>query len=160
MKTILRSLVAICSLGLASSLLHANLTPGSGEVLYSAATYVGSIGPGQTLILDLPQETEAKVEMRVVNSATNQVVYSTVFSEDLESTGAPYYENVEVTGLNGNYRVEIDLVCPDYASSTFTPWYQYVTYFDAQTGSGCCAIDVGASVSDVWSWGGANLIVQ
>ncbi len=160
MKSVLRSLVALCSLGLAAPLLHANLTPGSGEVLYSTATYVGSISPGQTLILDLPQETEAKVEMRVVNDATNQVVRSVIFSEDLESAGAPYYENVEVTGLNGSYRVEIDLVCPDYSTSTFTPWHQFVTYFDAQSGYGCCAIDVGASVSDVRSWGGANLIVQ
>ncbi|MGC4074203.1 MAG: hypothetical protein QM760_17170 [Nibricoccus sp.] len=166
MKQLLRA-VAVLSLCFAAPL-FANLTAGGGLIVLSTSTNIGTISSGQTLTLDLVTVEVADLEIRVVNTANNQVV-ATAGNAWNYYTGQSYntnYESIDITGLpSGSYRVDMDLRFPDYATSPYQPypgspfWWMLTNYFDTYSGYGAIYIDVGASQSDVWSWGGASLIV-
>lgn len=168
MKKIFGSLVLFFSLGLLAPV-FANLTPGGGLVVLSTSVDIGYLSPDHMLTFDLMTVEVADVEIRVVDVATNQVV-TTVGNAWDYYTGQAYSTNpacIDITGLaSGNYRVEMDLRFPDYATPPYQPypgspfWWLFTNYFDPYTGYGAIYIDVGANQSDVFSWGGASLIVS
>lgn len=162
MKRLLGSLVSLFCLGFVAPL--SALTPVGGLVLYSTSAYVGQISSGQYLSFDIPTIYVADIELRVVDVNTNQVVHSIAYYWDYGQQGEPGpqidFGYNDVYGLDGEYRVELDLLCPDFATSTYQPQVMYTGYYDAAAGHGSLYIDVGADQSDVWSWGGAAIMVN
>lgn len=169
--------LAFFSVGCASSL-FGTLTSGGGLVLLSTSVNVGPISSTQTLTLDMMAAETADVEIRVVNIATSQVVagVTKIWNYQTQNPGNAYWSNgseatpvsisselgqdfVDITSIPaGNYRVELDVLLPDYWASYPETWWLSTNTFNGEHGS--LYIDVGASVSDVWSWGGAGLILQ
>jgi hypothetical protein len=161
MKKTLSTLAVLFSLSFLTPL-FATIPAGGGLTTLTTSTYIGNISAGQTLTLDLMTAQVADVEMRLVNVVTNEIVYQVDKYWDYYSgTGSPQ-ESIDITNIpEGIYRVELDMVFPDYIGpypgTMF--WWQPSTYFDPYSGYGACYLDVGANESDVWSWGGAGLIL-
>ena len=177
MKRVFSALVLFVSVGF-STPLFAVLTPGGGLTLLSTWTDLGHLSSTQTLSLDLVTAQVADIEIRVVNVNTNEVVaqigkiwYYDTQTPSIANGGGNYpvivtvgpsggQDIVNITHLpDGDYRVELDMLFPDYWGSYLFVWHQPTAYFDPYSGYGALYLDVGANQSDVWSWGGAGLIV-
>lgn len=163
MKKFLSILFLFCSVGCVAPLIaQSTLSPGGGLTMLNTSTYIGAISSSNTLSLDLVTAYVADIEMDVVNVDTNEVVY--VYTINGISTPQPMnglQPCIDITDIPaGNYRVDLYMLVPDYwGYVSMNTWWQATNYFDPYSGYGGCYIDVGASESDVWSWGGAGLIL-
>lgn len=177
MKKILAAFILFVSVGLLSPL-FADLTPYPGLVVLHTSTQIGHLSSRQTLSFDLVTAQTADIEMRVVNEVTNEVVAVVGKTWDYENqapnngggggsgsiiTTAESSWGQDIINMtnfpDGVYRVELDLQCPDYWAPFRNTWSQASNYFNPSSGYGALYFDVGANESDVWSWGGAGLIV-
>jgi len=177
MKKNLIAFVLLLSFGL-SFPAFANITPYPGLVILHTSTPIGHLSSSQTLSFDLVTAQTADIEMRVVNQTTNEVVAVVTKTWDYDNqcpnigggggTGFIEVTNESTFGQDivnmtnfpeGIYRIELDLQCPDYWAPHPLTRTQLDNYFNPVTGYGALYIDVGANESDVWSWGGAGLIV-
>ena len=169
--------LALLAIGCVSPAVAA-LTQGDGLVLLNTSTQIGAVGASQTLTLDLMTAEVGDVEMRVVNTTTNQaaVVITKLWDFSQYAPRVASWSNgaagvavsissgagqdiVDITGIPaGDYRIELDMLVPDYWSTQPNTWHLFTNYFNGSYGA--LFIDVGADISDVWSWGGASIALQ
>jgi|GEM_PF-2336036 len=144
--------------------LRATLTPSDGMFVRSTSANLGSIVSGQTVLFDLVRVYRADAEITLINNDTNQPVAQFLKtwnygSDSANATGGGAtgglpinvsmqnnsdYDMIVLDGVpEGNYRVNMDVLAPDYSPDTQESDYGYFDSY-GDFGYGFIGIDMGS----------------
>lgn len=146
--------------------LHATLVSGGGLYVRSTSATLGHILPTQTLVFDLIRAYRADSEISLIDLDTNQIIaqfgsrWDFITETGSETFGGAYdpavvnvtldhgygYDTAVLTHIpEGNYRVTLDALAPDYYPGSYREeTYGYFNSYGT-SGMGFVGIDMGAN---------------
>lgn len=156
--------------------LSATLSPHDGLYIRNTSSDLGHITATQTLLLDLVQVYRADAEITLIDSDTNQPVAQFLKTWDYGANAAngtgggaaenssiqvaiynsSDYDMVVLDGIpEGNYRVNLDVLAPDYSPDLQEATYGYFDNY-GDFGYGYVGVDMG---SEFQSFASSQLIL-